>query len=153
VLLDAPRALLRRPLIRRLLASRFSRWVIKPGIPAVIGLLAADGVLRWPLAAFVFVVLALVLNSRAGRNAQEVAADGLVRSGRHLTSRIVPGASVDLEIFAELMGCSIALYRVDSGCGSRPVGLPQSRWSSRAHGNMWSVAYFCSSHQPVSSAG
>lgn len=115
VLFDAPRALLRRPLMRRLMASRFWRWVIKPGIPAAVGLFAADGVLRWPLAVGLFVLLDIGLNSRAGRNAQEVAADGLVRSGRQLTGRIVPtGVRWILEIFAELMELvDRALYRVD----------------------------------------
>jgi hypothetical protein len=115
VLFDAPLALLRRPLMRRLLGSRFARWVLKPGIPAAIGLVLTDGVLRWPLAAGVFVLLALGLNSRLGRTIQELAADGLVRSGRHLTSRIVPAAiQWILGIFAELMEfLDRALYRVD----------------------------------------
>jgi hypothetical protein len=115
VLFDAPRALLRRPLVRALLRSRFARWVLKPGIPAAAALFASQGVLRWPLAAGVFVLLALGLNSRAGRDAQEVAADGLVRSGRQLSSRIVPSIGRwILEIFAELMELlDRGLYRVD----------------------------------------
>jgi len=64
VLFDAPRALLRRPLVRKLLGSRFTRWVIKPAIPAAAALFISQGVLRWPLAAGVFVLLALGLNSR-----------------------------------------------------------------------------------------
>jgi hypothetical protein len=145
VMFDAPRALLRRPLMRRLLASRFSRWVIKPGIPAAIGLVAADGVLRWPLAAFVFVVLALGLNSRAGRNAQEVAADGLVRSGRHFTSRIAPGViRWILDIFAELMELlDRALYRVDEWLRFKAGQSRITLVVKGTLGTVWSaVAYF-----------
>ncbi|HZJ68307.1 MAG TPA: hypothetical protein VFD36_32620 [Kofleriaceae bacterium] len=115
LLFDGPRALLRRPWIRRLLASRFSRWVLKPGVPAAIGFALAHGTLRWPLTALVFCVFALGLNSRFGRDAQELVADGVVRWSRQLTSRIVPGAiRWILEIFAELMEfVDRGLYRVD----------------------------------------
>jgi hypothetical protein len=115
VLFDGPRALLRRPWIRRLLSSRFSRWVVKPGVPAAIGFALAHGTLRWPVTALVFGVFALGLNSRIGRDAQELVADGLVRWGRQLTSRIVPGIiRWTLELFAQLMELvDRGLYRVD----------------------------------------
>jgi hypothetical protein len=145
VVFDAPRALLRRPLMRRLMASRFVRWVVKPGVPAAIGLMAADGVLRWPLAGSVFVLLALGLNSRAGRTAQEVAADGLVRSGRQLTSRIVPGViRWILEIFAELMELvDRALYRVDEWLRFKTGESRVTLVVKGTLGMVWSaVAYF-----------
>ncbi|HEU4727985.1 MAG TPA: hypothetical protein VFT22_08860, partial [Kofleriaceae bacterium] len=145
VLFDAPRALLRRPLVRRLLASRFTRWVIKPGVPAVIGLVASDGVLRWPLAATVFVLLALALNSRIGRNLQEIAADGLVRWGRHVTGRIVPGViRWILEIFAELIELvDRALYRVDEWLRFKAGQSRVTLILKGTLGTVWSaVAYF-----------
>jgi len=145
VLFEAPRALLRRPLVRRFLASRFTRWVIKPGIPAALGLLVADGRLRWPLAAGLFVLLALGLNSRAGRDAQEVAADGLVRSGRHLSSRIVPGIGRwILEIFAELRELlDRGLYRVDEWLRFKTGQSRLTLVVKGALGTVWSaVAYF-----------
>jgi hypothetical protein len=115
VLFDAPRALLGRPLMRRLLGSRFLRWVIKPGVPAGAAWLIVEERLRWPVAAGVFVVLALGLNARIGRDAQELAADAIMRSGRQLSSRIVPSfIKWVLEIFAELIELiDRGLYRVD----------------------------------------
>jgi hypothetical protein len=145
VLFDGPRALLQRPLVRLLLQSRFVRWVVKPGVPALVGLVLAHGTLRWPLTAALFAVFALGLNSRIGRDVQELLADGLVRSGRQLTSRIVPGAiRWILEIFAELMELvDRGLYRVDEWLRFK-VG--ESRLTLVAKGALravWSaVAYF-----------
>ncbi|HEX2688647.1 MAG TPA: hypothetical protein VHN14_18625 [Kofleriaceae bacterium] len=145
LVVDAPRALLRRPLMRRFLGSRFSRWVVRPGLPAAIGLVLSDGMLRWPLAASVFVLLALGLNSRTGRNIQEVAADGLVRTGRHLTSRIVPAAiRWILEIFAELMEfLDRALYRVDGWLRFKSGESWLTLIVKGTLGTVWSaIAYF-----------
>jgi hypothetical protein len=115
VLLDAPRALLRRPLVRRMLGSQFTRWVIQPAVPAAIAWLLAGGPLRWPLAAGVFAAFALGLNSRLGRRAQELVADAFVRWARHLTGRVVPSAiKWLLELFSELVEIlDRGLYRVD----------------------------------------
>ena len=107
--------------------------------------MATDGVLRWPLAAFVFVVLALILNSRAGRTAQEVAADGLVRTGRQLTSRIVPGlVRWILEIFTELMELiDRGLYRVDEWLRFKAGQSRITLVVKGTLGTVWSaVAYF-----------
>ncbi len=145
VLFDAPRALLRRPLVRRFLASRFTRWVIKPGVPAAIGLVVADGRLRWPLTAGLFVLLALGLNSRVGRDAQEVVADGIVRSGRHLSSRIVPAVGRwILEIFAELRELlDRGLYRVDEWLRFKAGQSRLTLVVKGALGTVWSaIAYF-----------
>lgn len=145
VLLDAPRAVLRRPLVRRLLQSRFVRWVVKPGLPAALALLAAQGTLRWPLAAGVFVVLALVLNSRLGRNAQELVADAIVRSGRHLTSRIVPSAiRWILDLFVELIELlDRGLYRVDEWLRFKAGQSRLTLVVKGALGTVWSaIAYF-----------
>jgi hypothetical protein len=141
VLFDLPRAVLGRPLLR----SRFARWVLKPGVPAAAALFASQGVLRWPLAAGVFVLLALGLNSRTGRDAQEVAADGLVRSGRHLSSRIVPSVGRwILEIFAELMELlDRGLYRVDEWLRFRAGQSRMTLVVKGALGTVWAaIAYF-----------
>jgi hypothetical protein len=114
-------------------------------VPALVGLVLAHGTLRWPLTAALFAVFALGLNSRIGRDVQELLADGLVRSGRQLTSRIVPGAiRWILEIFAELMELvDRGLYRVDEWLRFK-VG--ESRLTLVAKGALravWSaVAYF-----------
>jgi hypothetical protein len=145
VLFDGPRAVLRRPWIRRLLASRFSRWVVKPGVPAAIGFVLAHGTLRWPLTAALFAVSALGLNSRIGRDAQELVADGLVRSGRQLTSRIVPGViRWILEIFAELVELvDRGLYRVDEWLRFKAGESRLTLVIKGALGTVWSaVAYF-----------
>ncbi|HEX4418501.1 MAG TPA: hypothetical protein VH165_11405 [Kofleriaceae bacterium] len=115
LLFDLPRALLGRPLVLEFWSSRFARWVLKPGIPAAMVFLATDGLVRWPLAAGAFGLFALVLNSRIGRTFQELAADGVVRSGRHLTSHIVPAViRWILDLFVELMELiDRGLYRVD----------------------------------------
>lgn len=119
VLFDLPLALLRRPLVQRVLDGRFVRWVIQPGVPAAIAWQIAGGLWdepwRWPVAAAVFVAFALGLNSRLGRRAQEIAADAVVRWGRHLTGRIVPGIiKWLLAMFAELIEhVDRGIYRVD----------------------------------------
>jgi len=141
VLFDLPRAVVRRPLVQRLIASRFMRWVVKPGLPAAIVLLLDRNWLRWPLASVVFALLALALNSRIGRKAQELVADAIVRSGRHLTSRIVP-AMIQwvLDIFTRLMQqLERGLYRVDEWLRFK---TGQSRFTmvvKGALGLVWSV--------------
>jgi hypothetical protein len=143
-LFDAPRALLGRPLVRQFWSSRFSRWVLKPGMPAALFFLASDGVVRWPLAAGVFVLLAIGLNSRAGRNAQEVAADGLVRSGRQLTGRIAPaGIRWILEIFVELMEIlDRGLYRVDEWLRFKSGESRVTLVIKGVLGTLWSVVAY-----------
>src|SRR5439155_2901857 len=124
---------------------RFSRWVVKPGVPAAIGFALAHGTLRWPLTAALFAVSALGLNSRIGRDAHELLADGLVRSGRQLTSRIVHGViRWILEIFAELVELvDRALYRVDEWLRFKAGESRLTLVVKGALGIVWSaVAYF-----------
>jgi hypothetical protein len=153
VLYEAPRALLRRPLVRRLLDSRIARWlarwivhwILRPAIPAALGLVLTDGVLRWWLAAAMFVLLALGLNSRLGRFAQELIADGVVRSGRLLTGRIVPGTiRWILDVFAELMELlDRALYRVDEWLRFKAGQSRLTLVIKATLGTAWSfIAYF-----------
>jgi hypothetical protein len=144
VLFDLPRALLRRPLVQLLLGSRFVRWVVKPGLPAAIVLVIDHDWLRWPLAAAVFALLAIALNSQVGRKAQEMIADGIVRSSRQLTTRIVPALiRWTLDLFTQLMQLlDRGLYRVDEWLRFR---TGQSRLTLIAKGalsTVWSaVAY------------
>jgi hypothetical protein len=115
ILLDAPLALLHRPLVRRMLGSRFTRWVIQPALPAAIAWLLVDGLPRWPATAGVFAATALALNSRLGRRTQQLVADAVVRWGRQLTGRIVPSAiKYLLELFSDLVELlDRGIYRVD----------------------------------------
>jgi hypothetical protein len=115
ILYGAPRALWNTPFVHRVRESRFGRLVLAPAIPAAIVAPIIGGRFGWPVAGAVFVVAELVVNSRAGRRVEEVLADWLVRSGRHLARRIVPGmVRWILQIFAELVELfDRAIYRVD----------------------------------------
>ncbi|HTR51541.1 MAG TPA: hypothetical protein VMJ10_12585 [Kofleriaceae bacterium] len=115
VLYDAPKALWNTRAVRRLRESRFGRLVLAPAIPAAIIAPIIGGRFGWPVAAAVFVVAEIVVNSRAGRRVEEIVADWLVRSGRHLVRRIVPGlVKYILQIFAELVELfDRSIYRVD----------------------------------------
>jgi hypothetical protein len=91
VMFDAPRAVWRHPAVQRAMDNVIARWVLKPAIPAAIAVLVFDGILRWIVAGGAYLAFALFLNSRFGRLAEELVADWLVRSGRQLASKILPG--------------------------------------------------------------
>jgi hypothetical protein len=141
VLFTLPRALLRRPLVLRLLDSRFSRWVIQPAIPAAIAWLAGDGWMRWVVAAGVFVVAALGLNSRLGRRARVRITDALVRGGRLFTGRIVPVViRWILQIFSDrIEQLHRALYRVDEWLLFKAGQTRLTLIVKGALGTVWSV--------------
>jgi hypothetical protein len=144
LVLDAPRAVFRRPVVRRFLASWFVRWLVEPAIPAALGLVVTDGLLRWPIAGGLFIVLAVGLNSRWGRTAQEILADGLVRTGQQL-SRIIPGAiRWILDAFAEAKELvDRALYRVDEWLRFKTGESRLTLVIKGVLGTVWSaVAYF-----------
>jgi hypothetical protein len=115
VLVTVPRTIWQLPPVRRFRESRFVRLVVAPAIPAVIVAPMIGGRFGWPVAAGVFLLAQLVVNSRWGRLAEEIAADWLVRSGRHLAHRIVPGlVRWILWLFAELVELlDRGIYRVD----------------------------------------
>ena len=114
LLFDIPRAIWRNWLVQRLLASAITRWGLKPAIPALI-VAAFNSFYRWPIAATVFVLFAVTLNSRAGRLIEEVSTDWIVRSSRQVTSRIVPGLiKATLDLFSKLVEfLDRGIYRVD----------------------------------------
>lgn len=118
LLFDLPRAVWRNPLVQRLLESPITRWGLKPAIPALI-VWAIDPISgsysRWLVAGGVFALAAVALNSRFGRLAEEIATDWIVRSSRHVTSRIVPGLiKATLDLFSKLVELlDRGIYRVD----------------------------------------
>ena len=122
VLVDAPLALWRLPLVRRVVDSRLVRWVVRPALPAALVVALVPGWVRWPIAGGVFVLVALLLNLRFGRLLEEVVADGIVRGSRHVTSRILPGAiRLILDLFVRLVELfERGLYRVDEWLRFRP---------------------------------
>jgi hypothetical protein len=115
ILFDAPRAVWRHPWVHRLLDSSFNRWVTKPMIPALVTTLFFDGWIRWVIGGGIYVGLAIGLNLRFGRLAEEVIADWIVRSGRQFTSRIIPGlVKYVLAFFVKLVELvDRGIYRVD----------------------------------------
>ncbi len=117
LLFDAPLALWRLPSVRRIVNSRVYRWVVRPAIPALVFALLAGGLgkYRWPVASGVFIVLALVMGSRIGRRVEEMLADWVIMSSRHLTTRFLPGlVRWTLQLFAKLADLADrGMYRVD----------------------------------------
>jgi hypothetical protein len=114
---DLPRALWRFPIVRRIVNSRFNRWLVRPAIPTLIVAFAIvdGGRYRWPIAAAVFAVTALVANSSLGRLFEERTADWVILSSRQLTTRFIPGlVRFTLDLFGKLADLvDRALYRVD----------------------------------------
>jgi hypothetical protein len=146
VLFDGPLALWRLPLVRRLVDSRFNRWLVRPAIPtAIVALWILDhGRLRWPVAGAVFVATALLFNSRLGRMVEERTADWVILSSQQLTTRFLPGlVRYVLDLFARLADLvDRAMYRVDellryrSGQSSLKVvlkGVLSVFWSAIAY--------------------
>lgn len=115
VLIDAPLAAWQHPLVQRVMNSVVVRWIVKPAIPGAIAAWIAWTWWRWVIGGAVFVVTALALNSRLGRRLEEIALDWLVRSGRHLTSRVVPAlVKYVLQLFVQLVEVfERGIYRVD----------------------------------------
>jgi hypothetical protein len=145
ILLDLPLALLRRPLVRRILDSAFVRWVIQPALPAALAWFIAGATLeeplRWVIGGVVFAGFALGLNSRLGRRAQEIAVDAVVRWSHQLTGRIVPGAiKWLLAVFAGLIEIvDRGIYRVDEWLRFK-VGQPRATLVVKgALGLVWGV--------------
>lgn len=119
IAIDGLLALWLHPFTQAILASRFVRWIVKPAIPAALAWWIAGWLVlpwwRWVVAGAVFAVTAVALSSRLGRRVEEIVIDGLVRSARHLTGRVVPAlVKYVLRIFVQLVELfERALYRVD----------------------------------------
>ncbi|MBS1117915.1 MAG: hypothetical protein H6Q90_143, partial [Deltaproteobacteria bacterium] len=115
LLFDTPRTVWRHPLMQRFLASRIMRWGVRPAIPGLVAALVTHDPVRWPIAGAVYVGFAVALNSRLGRLAEEYLTDWTVRSGRQLSSRILPGlVKYVLQLFVKLVELSDrGIYRVD----------------------------------------
>lgn len=124
VLVDAPRWVLRRPLVRAILASRavalVRRFLLKPALLAA-AIVYATPLRRAPsapqlaVAAGAFVLLNLALNSRAGALAEEIALDALARTSRRLRRHILPGLfRLVADFFRRLTdGVERGIYAVD----------------------------------------
>lgn len=117
LLFDLPLAAWRLPIVRRIVNSRFNRWLVRPTILTLIVAFALvdHGRWRWPIAAATFLVSALVGNSRFGRLAEERTADWVIQSSRQVTTRFVPGlVRFTLDLFGRLADLvDRGLYRVE----------------------------------------
>ena len=126
VFVQAPKWFFSRPLVRRFLRSAAMRalwrFVIKPAIFSALlwvalTLSGAELPFRYLLlgAAGAFLGFNLILNSRLGRDAQEIAVDSAVRAWFQLRGRILPGIiKLILELFRRLLGgFERLLYTVD----------------------------------------
>jgi hypothetical protein len=98
--LDLPHWVLRQPLVRRvvdtLVFRLLWRWTLKPlaltaAIWALVPSGAGDAQLTIAGGAATFLAATLLLNSRHGRNAEEIAADWLVRQWRRFHLDFLPG--------------------------------------------------------------
>lgn len=116
LLFDIPLAIWRHPIVRWLARSHVVRWVIRPAIPAIVAVALSGGLgfWRWPIGVGVFVLAAIITNTRWVAVAEEIAADQVARFVRQL-GRIVPGlVKLTLEVFARMVEVlERGLYRVD----------------------------------------
>ncbi len=116
------RAVVWQPAVRlwRVRAARqVFRWVVLPAVPAALVAWLAAPWLRWPVAGATMIVTAALINSAI---AEEVVSDWLLRSGRHVAQRILPGLVKDaLELFGWLLELvERGIYRVDEALRFRP---------------------------------
>jgi len=121
---DLPHVVLHWPPLRRVLDSRafalFSYYLLKPGIAAGLAGVALwlhgtrGDIAGWTTAA-VFFGVNLLLNSRFGREFEEILSDGLERGWQRLSVEILPEmVNFVLDLFKRLLGTlDRVLYSVD----------------------------------------
>jgi hypothetical protein len=124
VFVDLPARVARLPLVRRVLASRafraLWRYVIKPALVLspfwLLGRRAGLG-RPWelPAAAAALAGVSVVLNSRAGRDAEEILAEGVSRAWRRLWFDLLPGLfRLVMDVFQRFVeDVERVLYAVD----------------------------------------
>ncbi len=124
ILFDLPHAILHWPPLRHILDSRafafFSYYLLKPGIAAGLALLAlllyrVPGNVTDPLTLCVFLAVNLLLNSRFGRDMEEILSDSLERGWQRLHLEILPEmVNAVLDLFKRLLGAfDRVMYAVD----------------------------------------
>jgi hypothetical protein len=115
LLFDGPLAFWGTPIVRRIRASGFVRWFVRPAIPALVVYFVVDHRRIWWIVGAVFVGVALVMNSRFGRLVEERTTDWAIQSGRQFMTRFIPGlVRYILEFFGKLADLvDRGMYRVD----------------------------------------
>jgi len=117
------------------------RWVLVPAVPALVVAWLAAPWLRWPVAGATLVLTALLINSAV---AEEVVSDWLLRSGRQVAQRILPGlVKYALELFGWLLELvERGIYRVDEALRFRPNQSPRVAVVKGVLATIWfAVAY------------
>jgi hypothetical protein len=154
LLFDLPHAVLHWPPLRRALDSRafavFSYYALKPGIVTggVSLVLWLEGVARAvavPLAFAVFLAVNLLLNSRFGRELEEIISDGLERGWQRLSVDILPEmVNFVLDLFKRMLGAfDRVLYTVDEWLRFRGGQTRTAFVAKLSLGLAWAVvAYF-----------
>jgi hypothetical protein len=125
LLWDLPFAVWTHPITTRYFLSRVHRWGMRPLLIGAIVWIAvpSDYVvpylpmieLRHAIAGGVLIAAMIAMNTRLWRITEERLGDWAVRSGRHVTTRLLPGAiKLILELFAKLIErLDRGIYRVD----------------------------------------
>ncbi|HTL38235.1 MAG TPA: hypothetical protein VL326_34130 [Kofleriaceae bacterium] len=117
LLIDIPLDVWGHPIMRAIRGSPVVRFVIRPAIPAVIAYVVFGhlGWWRYVIAAGAFAATAVLFELRWVRRTEEIVEDALLRSGRHVAGRLVPGLiRLTLEVFAGLVDrLERAMYRID----------------------------------------
>jgi len=124
LLLDLPAAVLRWPLLQRLLTipliAKLKQWVLKPALLAapvslLFPMLGASGTTWATGATMLFLASAIVLNTRVGRDIEEVCTDRLQRVWHRVSIDLLPNVfNFVMEFFRRILeGVERVLYTVD----------------------------------------
>lgn len=150
VFVSAPRAAISWAPVAAILKSRAAalvlRFVIKPAVLAILfvagpSLIGADGRGALVLGGGAFLLINLILNTRAGAHAEEVAGDYLVRAGRHVGMRVIPSLlRLIIDLFrAMLEYLDRALYAVDERLRFRRGDGTLAIVAKGALGSLWGL--------------
>src|SRR5262249_27581973 len=142
---DLPVSILRLPFLQRILQSRacllFHQYVGKPllwTLPLSIGLYCSGATLAFTVGAgaLILAVSSLLLNSRIGKDVEEIATDHVIRAGQLISQDIVPGlVRLVLFLFKRLVeDIERLLYTVDEWLRFRSGDNPLSLYVKGAIG-------------------
>jgi hypothetical protein len=144
---DVPRWLANLPLVQWIAASRsyqlFKRYVFKPLVlSAVFSVLVAifsDGYVTWASVPGTFVVASLLLNSRIGRNVDELVTDWAMQTWHRLRIHVFTAVvRLIMDVFNSLMeGIERFLYTVDEWLRFRAGESRLSTVVKAALGSVW----------------
>ncbi|MEI7837046.1 MAG: hypothetical protein WCK05_11650, partial [Planctomycetota bacterium] len=147
-LLEGPRWLVARPILRRVLTSRpfwlFRSYVLAP-LPlallagGILRLRDADAPLLWAVSGGVFLLSCLLLNTRRGRQVQDLTGIWLVQAWHYMGRNILWGTlQVVIEVFQKaLEGLERLLYTVDEWLRFQGDGSGWTLWAKSVLSVPW----------------